>query len=134
GGERGRRGDRVVREQVAAGGIVRKAGRRKIGMRDGGCGMRDSTCSYASRIPHLASRQDNVIAPQQPLLFQEFARQCPPVAHVSACSTASRIRSATSRLSSSGSSIGVPLFPMIVTRFVVTSNPAPGSSALFRMM
>src|SRR2546425_6455599 len=51
------------------------------------------------------SRQNDRVAPQQPLLFQEFARQCPPVAHVRARSTASRIFSATSRLERSGSSI-----------------------------
>src|SRR5207244_10074411 len=71
--------------------------------------------------------------PQHPLLFHEFPRQLSPVAHVRACSTASRILSATSRLESNGNSVGSPLFPMIVTRFVVTSNPAPGSSASFRM-
>src|SRR2546426_6836475 len=67
--------------------------------------------------------------PQQPLLFQVSPRPCPPVRHDRACSTASRIFSATSRLGRSGSLTGSPCFGTIVTRFVETSNPAPGSSA-----
>src|SRR5258706_11600468 len=40
------------------------------------------------------------------------SRQCPPVGHVSDCSTASRILSATSRFERRGSSIGSPLLLM----------------------
>src|SRR5439155_609452 len=122
--ERGRLVQRIGAEQVAAGGVVGEAGRGKVGPL-----VPESSFGFPrARARGGTIRQNDRVPPQQPLLFQEFARQCPPVAHVRACSTASRIFSATSRLVRSGSSIGSPPFPMIVTRFVATSNPAPGSS------
>src|ERR1041385_533497 len=117
---RGRLRHGIVGKQVAAGGIVGKAGGGKVGMRDARRGMRRQFRQY-HRTPA-----------QHPLLFQKLSCEVAPVAHLSDCSTASRIRSATSRLGSTGNSIGSPPFPMIVTRFELTSNPAPGSSASFR--
>src|SRR5437016_6985596 len=105
-------------------------------MRDGRCGMRnDGHGVHASRIPHLVSRlirEDHRISAKQPLLLQVFDCESPAISQ-SASSTTSRIRSATSRLESNGRSTCLPLRPRIVTRLVVTSNPAPGSVASFRI-
>src|SRR5439155_23877738 len=124
--ERGRLRDGIRGKEIGARWIVGDAGRWKIG----GLAVRRLS---SGRRSVAGGPGDHRVAAEQSLLFQVFARQGPPVAPESACSTSSRIRSATSRLDKSGSSVGAPLFRTIVTRFVGTSNPAPGSSASFKM-